>query len=76
VAHASAMNVSITRPSMPVIGASPLISIVVNNFNYVKFLSHCIDSALAQRYQKVEVIVVDDASTDGSRLIIENYGIE
>jgi glycosyltransferase involved in cell wall biosynthesis len=52
----------------------PLISIVVNNFNYARFLPQSINSALAQRYARVEVIVVDDASTDESRRIIEGYG--
>lgn len=52
----------------------PLVSIVVNNFNYARFLRQSIDSALAQSYPRVEVLVVDDASTDGSRQIIESYG--
>jgi hypothetical protein len=52
----------------------PLVSIVVNNFNYARFLVQTIDSALAQSYARVEVLVVDDASTDGSRAIIESYG--
>ncbi|MBD2109840.1 glycosyltransferase [Nodosilinea sp. FACHB-13] len=49
-------------------------SIIINNFNYDRFLSQAIDSALAQTYAYVEVIVVDDGSTDGSRQIIESYG--
>jgi hypothetical protein len=53
---------------------SPLVSIVIDNFNYARFLKQSIDSALAQVYPRVEVIVVDDASTDGSRAIIEHYG--
>jgi glycosyltransferase involved in cell wall biosynthesis len=53
---------------------SPLVSIVVNNFNYARFLGKAIDSALAQTYEHVEVIVVDDGSTDESRNIIAAYG--
>jgi hypothetical protein len=53
--------------------AFPLVSIVIDNFNYARFLAQSIDSALAQTYPRVEVIVVDDASTDGSREIIESY---
>lgn len=50
-----------------------LVSIVINNYNYEKYLSKAIDSALDQSYSMVEVIIVDDCSTDGSRHIIEDY---
>ncbi|ESA37701.1 glycosyl transferase [Leptolyngbya sp. Heron Island J] len=50
------------------------ISIIINNYNYERFLSKAIDSALAQTYPHVEVIVVDDGSTDSSRDIIASYG--
>lgn len=49
------------------------LSIIVNNYNYARFLSHAIDSALAVAHEDVEVIVVDDGSTDDSRSIIEKY---
>lgn len=57
-----------------VVSVPASISIVINNFNYARFLRQSIDSALAQTYPRVEVLVVDDASTDGSRQIIESYG--
>jgi glycosyl transferase family 2 len=53
---------------------APLVSIVVNNFNYARFLPHSIESALAQTHPRVEVVVVDDASTDGSQDVIRGYG--
>ena len=53
---------------------SPVVSIIINNFNYDRFLSQAIDSALTQTYKNVEVIVVDDGSTDNSRNIIASYG--
>ncbi len=50
------------------------VSIIINNYNYEAFLGEAIDSALAQTYENVEVIVVDDGSTDGSWSVIEGYG--
>jgi hypothetical protein len=52
----------------------PLASVIVNNYNYARFLREAVDSALNQTYPNTEVIVVDDGSTDGSREIIANYG--
>jgi glycosyltransferase involved in cell wall biosynthesis len=54
--------------------AAPLVSIVVDNYNYARFLPRSVGSALAQTYPLVEVVVVDDASTDGSQEIIQGFG--
>src|SRR3954452_11903048 len=51
-----------------------LASIIIDNFNYGRFLREAIESALRQAYAPLEVIVVDDGSTDGSREIIASYG--
>jgi glycosyltransferase involved in cell wall biosynthesis len=53
---------------------SQKVSIIVNNYNYERFLKEAIDSALHQTFPNVEVIVVDDGSTDNSRKIIASYG--
>jgi glycosyltransferase involved in cell wall biosynthesis len=50
-----------------------LASIIINNYNYGNFLDYAVDSALAQTYRGVEVVVVDDGSTDGSRGVIGRY---
>src|SRR2546421_2498664 len=52
----------------------PLVSIVINNYNYGRFLRDAIDSVLNQTYDHTETIVVDDDSTDNSREIIAGYG--
>ncbi|MBE9109961.1 glycosyltransferase family 2 protein [Nodosilinea sp. LEGE 07298] len=52
----------------------PLVSILINNYNYENFLSNAIDSALNQTYQNIEVVVVDDGSTDKSCQVINQYG--
>lgn len=56
--------------------ALPLVSILINNYNYGQFLAEAIDSALSQTYPNKEVVVVDDGSTDNSRAIIATYGDE
>lgn len=52
----------------------PLVSILINNYNYGRFISKAIDSALNQTYPHIEVIVVDDGSTDNSQEVITSYG--
>lgn len=54
----------------------PLVSIIINNYNYAKFLGQAIDSALGQTYLNIEVIVVDDGSTDNSVQLIASYGTQ
>jgi glycosyltransferase involved in cell wall biosynthesis len=54
--------------------SDPLVSILINNYNYARFLGKAIDSALGQDYSNREVVVVDDGSSDNSRDIISSYG--
>jgi glycosyltransferase involved in cell wall biosynthesis len=51
----------------------PLATVVIVNYNYGAFVAAAIDSALEQSYEPLEVVVVDDGSTDGSREIIAGY---
>ncbi|MFT8675691.1 glycosyltransferase family 2 protein [Acetobacter sp.] len=49
-------------------------SIIIANYNYGAYVGDAIASALAQDWPRVEVIVVDDGSTDGSAAVISGFG--
>jgi glycosyltransferase involved in cell wall biosynthesis len=51
----------------------PFVSIVINNFNYGRYVAAAIESALAQTHPRTETIVVDDGSTDDSRSVVARY---
>ena len=50
------------------------VSVIIPNYNYARFIGEAIESVLAQTYQPLEIIVVDDASTDDSIKVIESFG--
>lgn len=51
----------------------PLISVILPVYNQQDFLSQTIESVLNQTYHNFELIIVDDGSKDGSKIIIEDY---
>lgn len=67
-------SVASTRISPSAVEAGPAVDVVVNNHNYGRFLGDAVESALAQTYDRVSVIVVDDGSTDESREVIASFG--
>lgn len=55
----------------------PLISVMIPAFNYARYVATAVDSVLGQTYPNVEVVVVDNASTDGTAAAIEGrYGAD
>ncbi|MEO8617172.1 MAG: glycosyltransferase family A protein [Luteolibacter sp.] len=53
---------------------APLVSVIIPTFNRAGTVRRSIDSALEQSYRPIEVIVVDDGSTDGTRAVLSSYG--
>ncbi|MGN1253094.1 MAG: glycosyltransferase family 2 protein [Prevotella sp.] len=51
----------------------PLVSVIIPNYNHARFLDERMQSVLGQTYQNIEVIILDDCSTDNSREVIEKY---
>ena len=51
----------------------PVISVIIPVYNAEKYISYCVDSVLKQSYKELELILVDDGSTDSSPELCDNY---
>ena len=58
---------------VPVPCEAPLVSVIVPNYNHAPYLRERLDSIYGQTYRHIEVILLDDASTDNSREILNAY---
>ena len=63
-----------TTPTLASLPPQPLVSVIVPSFNHAAYLRECLDSVLLQDYAPIELIVVDDGSSDGSLDILQSYG--
>lgn len=53
-----------------------LVSIIVPIYNVKQYLSKCIESIVKQTYKNIEVLLIDDGSTDGCYELLENYSLD
>jgi hypothetical protein len=53
--------------------SAPKLSVILPNYNHAAYLPRCIEGILDQSYTDLELVVIDDASTDRSREVIEGY---
>ncbi|MBE1489791.1 glycosyltransferase family 2 protein [Plantactinospora soyae] len=56
-------------------GGGPLVSVIVPNYNYAESLDLCLRSILDQTYPDIEILMVDDCSTDQSVVVAEALGV-
>ena len=53
-----------------------LISVIIPVYNVESYLKQCLDSVIAQSYQYLEIILINDGSTDSCEEICDNYALK
>ncbi len=51
-----------------------LVSVIIPVYNIKDYIASCVDSVISQTYHALEIILVDDGSTDGSEKVCDEYG--
>lgn len=64
-------SISASRPT-----TAPTVSVIMPCYNHGKYIGEAIESVLSQDYEDLELIIVDDCSSDGSREIIKEYELQ
>lgn len=67
------MNDPASKAGVAACMGDSLVSVVIASYNYASFLPFALESALGQSYGNIEVIVVDDGSTDDTPQVVERY---
>ena len=52
---------------------APLVTVYITNYNYGSYIKEAIESVLNQSFKDIELIIIDDGSSDNSRGVIESY---
>jgi glycosyltransferase involved in cell wall biosynthesis len=55
---------------------TPLVTVIVPNYNYAPTLGRCLRAIQAQTYERLEILVADDCSTDDSVAVAESMGVQ
>ena len=50
-----------------------MISVIIPAYNVEKYIGQCLESLIAQSYDNIEIIVVDDKSTDNTAVVVDQY---
>jgi len=51
----------------------PIASVLIANYNNSKYIDQCLESVINQNYKKIEIVVVDDNSSDNSLEVLSKY---
>lgn len=71
--RASAIHAALFAPEITKQIPLPLVSVCVASYNHEAYIGEALESILAQSYSNIEILVIDDASTDKSAEVIESY---
>jgi glycosyltransferase involved in cell wall biosynthesis len=72
--HPQPSDASTRPPAAGGTAAQPLVSVITTSYNHGRYIDACIESVLAQDYPRIEHIIQDGASADGTVEILKSYG--